>query len=453
MLRRFRRMLRRFRLLLLAPLAALGACAPLPDVAALIASAAGGRAPELIGVHGPHPAQSGHELLQRLLAAGPAPGMLKEHLPVAAAISKAPLAAGNRAMLLTSGPAIERAILDAIANAKDNIDIETYIIADDDAGRRLADLLVRKRAEHVAVNLIYDGLASRDTPPAYFERLRQAGVRTLEFNPINPLAARAAWSPNRRDHRKVFIVDGSVAILGGANVELPAEARNDTWRDTDIRIEGPAVAQCQALFMQTWHAQRGGPVDRADYFPRLQPVGGQVVRVLASDGDTSPIYASLVSAIAAARRSVWLTTPYFAPDAQLLAALKAAAARGVDVRLVLPGRSNVPVAAAAGRAHYQELLDAGVAIYERQHAWLHAKTAVIDGVWSTVGTANLDRRSFLFNHEMNAFVFDGEFARHLEALFESDVARSRRIVSEHWRERGTTERIGEWSADLFSYWW
>jgi cardiolipin synthase len=205
--------------------------------------------------------------------------------------------------------------------------------------------------------------------------------------------------------------------------------------------------------MQTWQEQGGAAPDAADYFPRLHEAGDQVIRVVGSDGGTSPIYSSLISAIAAAKKYVYLTTPYFAPDAQLLDAIKAASLRGVEVKLVLPGRSNVPVAFAAGRSHYQELLDSGVEIYERQHAWLHAKTAVIDGVWSTVGTANLDRRSFLFNHEINAFILGTDFAQRLEALFERDRMHSRRVVAHEWQQRPVVQRLAEWSADLFSYWW
>src|SRR5207245_7057207 len=156
----------------------------------------------------------GRELLHGLLSAGPAPGMLKEHLPVAAAISTAPLVSGNRAQLIEDGPAIEQAIVDAVAAAKNHINIETYIISDDAAGQRFADLLVRKRAQHIAVNLIYDGLASRATSDAFFDRLRRSGVRLLEFNPINPFTARRSWAPINRYHRKVFIVDGSVPIIG-----------------------------------------------------------------------------------------------------------------------------------------------------------------------------------------------------------------------------------------------
>ncbi len=175
--------------------------------------------------------------------------------------------------------------------------------------------------------------------------------------------------------------------------------------------------------------------------------------MLGSTGETSPIYSTLISAIAASRKSVYLTTPYFAPDAALLAVIEAASIRGVDVKLVLPSFSDFPPALAAARFHYQELLDAGVDIRERQHAWLHAKTAVIDGVWSTVGSTNLDRRSFLFNREVNAIMLGSEFAQQMESSFARDMAHSRRIVAETWRRRSIAQRVEEWLANLASYWW
>ncbi len=380
--------------------------------------------------------------------------MLARQLPVAAAISAAPLVAGNRVTLLEDGPAIEAAILQIVANAKNHVNVETYILADDEVGRRFADLLVRKRAENVPVTLMYDSFASRNTPKSFFDRLRKAGVRALEFNPIDPLDARIRWMPNHRDHRKVFIVDGAVAILGGANVEHPYAVNRETyWRDTDIRIEGPAVAQLQTLFMRTWREQGGDPLADADYFPIVPDAGDQVVRVLGSTGTTSPVYSTLISAIAASRKYVYLTTPYFAPDAALLAAIEAASIRGVDVKLVLPSFSDFPPALAAARFRYQELLDSGVEIYERQHAWLHAKTAVIDGVWSTVGSSNLDRRSFLFNREVNAIMLGNEFAQRMQRAFAQDVSESTRIVADTWRRRSAVQRVEEWLADIASYWW
>src|SRR5438105_408916 len=270
-------------------------CADLPDVAALAGSVTDrAKTPDLIDTDGSVPNQRVCEIL--LANAAASSGMLQDHLPVAAAISTAPLVAGNRTTLLHEGRAIEQAVLSAIASATSSINIESYIIADDAAGHRFADLLIRKRAEHVAINIIYDGLASRGTSEAFFDRLRAVGIRLLAFKPINPFVARVAWAPNIRDHRKVFIVDGSIAIIGGANVELPSEAHDGNWRDTDVRIEGPAVAQLQKLFMQTWTAQGGGPLEHADYFPKLRRAGNEIIRVPGNDGGRdgkSPIYSSL----------------------------------------------------------------------------------------------------------------------------------------------------------------
>ena len=433
----------------------LGGCKPLPDVNALIAAAShSAPAPAVVDARGPLPEQRRQALLQQLLDAGPAPGMLARHLPVAAAISTEPLVAGNRVTLLEDGPAIEAAIREIVAGAKKHVNVETYILADDEVGRRFANLLVRKCVEHVPVTLMYDSFASRYTPKPFFDRLRNAGVRVLETNPINPLNARLHWMPNHRDHRKIFIVDGAVAIIGGANIEHPYAVNRETyWRDTDIRLDGPAVAQLQTLFMQTWREQGGDPLADADYFPAVPDTGDQMVRVLGSTGEASPIYSTLISAIAASRKSVYLTTPYFAPDAALLDVIEAASMRGVDVKLVLPSFSDFPPALAAARFHYQALLDAGVEVYERQHAWLHAKTGVIDGVWSTVGSTNLDRRSFLFNREVNAIMLGSEFAQRMERSFAQDMAHSTRIVADRWRRRSIAQRLEEWLANLASYWW
>lgn len=380
--------------------------------------------------------------------------MLAQHLPVSAVISSAPIVAGNRLTILEDGHAIEDAILDAVAAARNHVNIETYILADDEVGQRFADLLVRKRGEGVPVALMYDSFASFGTSRAFFHRLRNAGVKVLEYNPINPLHARHIWAPNRRDHRKIFIVDGTVAIMGGANIEHPREVDTEKyWRDTDVRIDGPAVAQLQTLFLQTWSEQGGEPLAPAIYFPESPSTGEDFVRVLGSPDSASPVYTTLVSAIIAARHSVYVTTPYFVPDPQLLEALKAAARRGTHVELMLPSVSDFSPALAAGRAHYQELLDAGVVIYERQRAWLHAKTAVIDGVWSTVGSSNLDRRSFLFNQEINAVVLGSDFAQWMERAFDHDRSAAQRISAQAWRQRSFIRRSGEWIADVFGYWW
>jgi cardiolipin synthase len=423
----------------------------------------------------------------RLESKAPGTELLVRHLAIEEEVAGRPLTLGNSATVLVDGPASYRAMFDAIERARDHINCEFYIIDYDATGNRFADALLKKAAAGVAVQLIYDSAGSIDTPPSYFERLRAGGVKVVEFNPINPLKAKRGWRVNNRDHRKLVIVDGRVAFLGGINISgvysssssSPArgggsaasggsrgglgsrmgsapegEARNVGWRDTNVRIEGPAVEQLQRLFLDTWSKQGGAALPQRAWFPALKSVGDHPVRILASgpDSEVPAIYVAMVSAIAGAEKSVHLTAAYFVPDKQTVDVLKAAAQRGVDVSLVLPSYTDLGLVFHAGRSHYSDLLAAGVKIYERQEALLHSKTAVIDGVWSTVGSSNMDWRSFLHNEELNAVVLGFEFARQLESVFQRDVAASVRIEPEAWERRPVETRLKEWAARVWEYW-
>jgi cardiolipin synthase len=318
----------------------------------------------------------------------------------------------------------------------------------------------------VQVNLIYDSVGTLGTPDEFFQRLRDSGIRTLQFNPVNPATAKAGWDVNQRDHRKLLIVDGRTAFLGGINISSvyssgpsrrPSKPRPDgaqPWRDTDLQIDGPVVAEFQNLFLATWLAQQGEPLAARNFFPTLQAQGKDVVRAIGSspDDEFSLIYVTLLSAIASAETEVWLTNAYFVPDPQLLAALQAAAARGVDVRVVLPGRTDSALVFHAGRSNYDRLLQDGIVLFERRDALLHAKTAVIDGVWSTVGSTNLDWRSFLHNQELNAVVLGTEFGDRMRKAFAGDVARSELITLAQWRKRSLALRAREQFARLWQYW-
>jgi cardiolipin synthase len=208
------------------------------------------------------------------------------------------------------------------------------------------------------------------------------------------------------------------------------------------------------MFLATWAAQKGDALAAKDYFPRSQSAGRQVVRAIASSPDEpySLIYVTLLSAIGSAGTSVHLTNAYFAPDPQLLAALEAAASRGVDVKLILPSRTDSWLIFHAGRSYYEQLLKAGVKIYERRDVILHSKTALIDGVWATVGSTNLDWRSFLHNHELNAVVLGDEFGRQVQAMFDKDLAASDAITLEQWERRPLHMRAKESLARLWAYW-
>jgi cardiolipin synthase len=283
----------------------------------------------------------------------------------------------------------------------------------------------------------------------------------LEFNPINPLTAKGPWQINNRDHRKLLIADGRSVILGGINISnvytsgsallqriIKPPSDDLAWRDTDLQIEGPVVAEFQKLFLQTWEKQHGPALAAKAYFPKLAPQGKDIVRAIGSTPDDpySLIYLTLISAIGNAEKFIHLTNAYFVPDPQLLKALGDAAARGVQVQLILPSESDSELVFHAGRAHYAELLAGGVQIYERQGALLHAKTAVIDGVWSTVGSTNLDWRSFLDNDEVNAVVLGREFATQMQAMHQQDLDASQRIEPEAWAHRPFKFKLKEWLA-------
>ena len=387
-------------------------CLPLINPDALRASGSARQAVQLHGARGALSAAQSAAVLERLKSRGTADNIFDRHLAVEEAVVGSPLTTGNQVQLLQDGPATYQAMFAAISAAKDHINMETYLLEDDEVGQRFARALIDKQRQGVQVNLIRDSAGTWSTPSVFFQRLLDAGIKVLEYNPINPLLARKQWVLNQRDHRKLLIIDGQIAFLGGINISSVysggsfsqssrAKARASdngelAWRDTDLQIRGPVVAELQKLFIATWESQYGEALSAKNYFPRLDAVGGHVVRAIGSspDDEYSLIYATLLSAIGAAETSVRLTNAYFAPDPQLLAALKAAVGRGVDVSLTLPAQTDSWLVFHTGRGYYEQLLSAGVKIYLRRGVVLHSKTALIDGVWATVGSTNLDWRSF-----------------------------------------------------------
>ena len=380
----------------------------------------------------------------------------------------APLIPGNKVTLLFDGPATMREMMAAAREAKSSINLETYIFDQDPIGLQFAELLMEKRRQGVVVNIIADGVGTLATPKEFFERLRGAGINVLIFNPVNPLQRPGSWQLNNRDHRKIMVVDGRIGFTGGINIsetyansslfrsrKKPATVDKDEvgWRDTHIRIEGPAVAALQYAFVDNWVHQDAGELPTADYFPRLAPAGDKVLRVLATSPDRdSEIYKSMMVAMNEAKQSIHITSAYFVPDQQIVDSLIAAAKRGVDVKLVLPGVSDHDLIKYAGQAFYDQLLEGGVKIYQLQVAVLHAKTAVIDGIWSTIGSANIDRRSFIHNYELNVVVLDPAFGRDMEAAFNEDLRSSKQVTLEQWRNRPWKDRLREFIGRLAEYW-
>jgi cardiolipin synthase A/B len=344
----------------------------------------------------------------------------------------------------------------AIRSARHEIDLEYFILEDVESdGVRLSDLLLEKRAQGIAVNVIYDSFGSSGTPAEFFERLEDAGVNCLEFHPINPLAAENGYSPNDRNHRKILVVDGAVAIVGGINLSStyessgsgasskPEEVPLERWRDTDLEIHGPVAAQLRDLFLDHWAREAGKPLQGLKALPRVPPQGRGIIRIIGSSPEdaVSAYYTTLLSAIRAAEKNVWLTAAYFVPTEQQKHELMAAARRGVDVRLLVPGESDSKLALAVARTHYADLLAAGIKLYEVRGQILHAKTVTIDGVWSAVGSSNFDHRSLLFNEEVDAIVLGSKTARALERMFEHDMRHAMPINLAAWKSRPLLPRI------------
>lgn len=386
------------------------------------------------------------------------------HLAVEEAVAGSPLTSGNQAVLLHDGEDTYSAMLNAIEGAKHHINMETYIFEDDEVGRRFADALIRKQQQGVQVAVIRDSVGTLSTPAEFFQRMTDSGIQVLEFNPINPLASKAPWSINNRDHRKLLIVDGQVAFLGGINISnvysrsLFSSGTRTTgeipWRDTDVALRGPIVNELQKLFLDTWIGQHGKSLGTDSWFPTLAPAGNAVVRAIGSSPDDaySAIYVTLISAFRSAQHEIWIANAYFVPDRQMIKVLKDAARHGVDVRVILPSLSDSWLVLKASHAHYTELLKAGVKLYQRRNALLHAKTVVVDGVWSTVGSSNLDWRSFLHNQEVNVVILGTEFGEQMRSAFEKDLAESEALTLEQWKRRPAASRFGEWLGRLWEYW-
>ncbi|RJR41043.1 MAG: cardiolipin synthase [Desulfobacteraceae bacterium] len=423
--------------------------------------------PSVSGPFGPLSMKESKALIDQVKEEAGPTDLLTRHVSFVEELSGQPLIAGNRVTLLSDGPETFAAMSEAIHNAKEHINLETFIIRDDEVGRPLADLLIRKRREGVLVNIIYDSFGAKKTPSEFFERMKANGLNVVEFNPVGFFDLLSWGQANNRDHRKILVVDGKVAFTGGINFYRVYSKSSSSvlrgekdpqsryyWRDTHVQVEGPAVAEFQRLFLETWRSQNGPDIAGGEYFPSLKKEGDSLVRVIASSPDQSisNIYAAYVSAMAHAERSVHLTHAYLVLDPGLRKAITDAAKRGVSVKIILPAFSDFWMPFHAARANYSELLAAGVRLFERQNALLHSKTAVIDGVWSTVGSSNLDVRSFLHDTEVNAVVLGTQFGGKMERMFEYDLSRSKEITPGEWEKRPVTDRIKERTARLFRYW-
>lgn len=464
--------------------AALAACATVPYFdESLSDPQLAAASPEIAGADGPLSAERSKAILAKVAAEPADTGMLRRHLAIEEALADRPLVAGNRITVLRDGPATFRAMFAAIKNARRHINLEYFIFEDVEYdGVRLGDLLLDKRRQGVAVNVMYDSIGSAATPAEFFARLRQGGVNVVEFRPIQPINALdalllkdvlpASPSPrnrsfNNRDHRKILVVDGGVAIIGGINISARYQsspsggsrsngAPMEYWRDNDLLIEGPAVRDVQTVFLEQWRKQEGPALDERSMglFPPLRARGDEVIRIIASTPDhhVPQYYATVLSAIRNAEKRIWLSAAYFVPTRQEMDFLTDAAKRGVDVRLLLADKSDSALSIAAAHSHYGRLLEAGVRIFETHGVVLHAKTVVIDGVWTAIGSSNFDHRSVLFNDEIDGVVVGSNTAAEMERMFEDDFASATEITRETWSRRPLVGLVDEFLTVAWERW-
>jgi cardiolipin synthase len=359
---------------------------------------------------------------------------------------------GNEVQLLADANKTYRELEEAIRGARNHVHLLYYIYQQDDTGARFRDLLVEKVKERVTVRLLTDGVGSFGVD-SFLIPLIQAGGEFAEFLPVGTFSRH--WHPNLRNHRKIAVIDGKVAFTGGVNIGDEYTGRKGKvgpWRDTHLRIRGPAVHQLQEIFAEDWFFATGEDLVDERWYPEQQAEGDLMVQIIASgpDTDTRPLQRIFFAAVTSAKERVYLTTPYFVPDRAMLMALETTALRGVDVRLLLPRRSDMRLVLHAGRSYYDELLASGVRVYEYDTGILHAKSMVVDDRWATVGSANMDIRSFELNFEVNAAVYGPAFANQLAQLFDQDLTHARQVTLEDLANKTLPSRMAEGLARVLS---
>ncbi len=348
---------------------------------------------------------------------------------------------------------ILRRIEEAILSAQHSIHLEYYIWRPDKTGMRLRDLLISKAKQGVKVRFLYDGLGSIFLTRRFMRPLIESGAVAAVFMPGRTLQER--WSFNLRSHRKIVVVDGRTGLTGGMNIGEEYLGRNRRlgyWRDTHLLVHGSCVSQLQQVFAEDWFYATGEEIQGPQEFPRPDQAGNTAAQVISGgpDGDLREFHSLMFAAINDAQSEVLLTTSYFVPTEPLLAALCTASARGVAVRIIVPGRSAHRMLILAGRSYYDQLLDAGVEIHEYRRGVVHAKTLTIDGYWSLVGSPNFDPRSLLLNFEVGVVMYDHSIAETLKKQFEEDLIHCRRIWREEFERRPLRHVFAENFCRLFS---
>ena len=373
--------------------------------------------------------------------------------------TKSPITYGNDVSLLLNGENKFPKVIEDIKSAKNHIHIEYYIFDADTIGCELMDLLVEKAQQGVAVRFIYDDFGSREIRKKQISRLTKAGVEVFPFYKIKLIAL--ANRLNYRNHRKIIVIDAKIGYVGGINVSdkyINTESNKNSvfWRDTHLRIEGPAVSTLQYIFMGDWNYCSGEQLKPdSNFFPANESntlKSGKIVQIAASgpDSDTPLIQQTLMQAINLAKEEILITTPYFIPGQSMLDSIMIAASSGVKIKLLVPDESDSRLVNFAARSYFGRLLDSGAEIYRYQKGFVHAKTIVVDKQLAIVGTANMDIRSFDLNFEVNALVYDEEIAGELCSAFYDDLKNATKIDPLKWKSRKSLIELIEKIAGLLS---
>lgn len=363
------------------------------------------------------------------------------------------LTIGNQVDVLNNGQETFEAIIEALESAQHSIHLQYYIFDEDEIGNRVLDILKEKASKGVEVRMLVDDVGSWELKRSFFKHLQSYGIKIYSFLTVRfpSLTSKV----NYRNHRKIVVVDGEIGFLGGLNVAdryLKGNPSYGIWRDMHLRITGDAVNALQSVFFIDWYFVSQKDIADPKYFPHKKPSGDKLVQIVTSgpDSDWPGIMMGYYQAIANARKYVYITTPYFMPGESVLMALKASAMGGVDVRIIIPQKSDAYFTALCTKSYIKEMLLAGVKFYFYQPGFLHSKMMVVDDEVCTIGTTNMDFRSFEQNYEVQAFIYDEDKAKEVKGYFMDDLSNSELIKIEEWRKRPRWQKAKESFARLFS---
>ncbi|WP_243109437.1 cardiolipin synthase [Anaerophilus nitritogenes] len=368
--------------------------------------------------------------------------------------AKSPFTVNNKVKVLSNGDETFSSILESLKEAKDHIHLEYFIIKDDHIGKIIKNILMNRAREGLKVRVIYDSVGSWRLSRKYLREMKEAGVEIYGFSPVVfPILSRKL---NYRNHRKIIVIDGKIGFVGGLNIGDEYLGKNPYlgfWRDSHVKVEGEAVYALQNIFLRDWMFVTKEVISFSHrYYPKLSYYGEQLVQMIASGPDTD--WQSIMQAyfliIASAEDRIWINTPYLVPGESIMLALKTAALSGVDVRIILPEKPDHKTVFWASLSHVEELLEAGVKIYQYKKGFIHGKIMLVDGEAASIGTANLDLRSFEINFEVNAFIYDQDIIKEMEDHFLVDIKDSQQIILEEYKNRSIFNKIKESTARLFS---